>query len=81
MLWDIQQGLVFASTLIHGHATNQIVADPSITDRIEFCTVGTKGHFTLWKYEPETDEIQSYEVDLPDHLYDTDFVTACYTEV
>jgi hypothetical protein len=22
VLWDIQQGLVFASTLIHGHATN-----------------------------------------------------------
>ncbi len=35
----------------------------------------------MWKYEPETDEIQSYEVDLPEHLYDTDFVTACFTEV
>ncbi len=85
VVWDIHMGLVLGSTLIRSHATNQLVIDPvhkdQLTDCIEFCTVGTKGHFTFWRYVADIQDIQLSVVrtDSYPSLRDTDFVTACYS--
>jgi len=52
-----------------------------IDDDIEFVTIGAKGYLQFWRIDIETGDLSHHLIQVPEHLAETDFVSACYTSV
>lgn len=84
-LFNVEEGIVFKSTLIRSHAINQVIVDPNQDDGIEFITIGSKGSFRWWKCD--VDEVAGQldltfqDVKMKEELKESDFVTAAFTDI
>ena len=82
-IFDVHSGLVVENgtvSLPAGTGLNKIVVNPSSDpSEVDFCTVGQNGHFQIWKYDPEQQDLLTIRPEMNHELQSTNFTCATFT--
>mmetsp|Transcript_15803 Transcript_15803/g.21390 ORF Transcript_15803/g.21390 Transcript_15803/m.21390 type:complete len:250 (-) Transcript_15803:1274-2023(-) len=81
VVFDVNSGLVCegGTVILREESVNKIIVNPHVDGDVDFCTVGQKGNFLLWKYDVEGQRVLSIVPELNQELQMTDFTCATYT--